>query len=104
MSFRRYEIFLPTRYNDGHPIEPEHHGWLGEQLAERFGAYTFEPQPLRGVWTREGMRYEEGNLRVFVDVEDTSENAAFFNELKEALKRRFRQIDLWIVSYEVRIT
>ncbi len=23
MSFRRYEITLPTRYNDGRPVEPE---------------------------------------------------------------------------------
>ena len=23
MSFRRYEILLPTRYNDGTPVEPE---------------------------------------------------------------------------------
>jgi len=104
MSFRRYEIILPTRYNDGSPVEEEHYLWAGEELADRFGAYTFEPQPLRGVWIHQGARYQENNLRVFVDVEDTPENAEFFNRFKEALKRRFRQIDIWIVSYEIRIT
>ena len=63
MSFRRYEIILPTRYNDGTPVPEENHLWVGEQLASEFGAYTFEPQPVRGVWTHQAIRYEENNLR-----------------------------------------
>ena len=66
MSFRRYEIILPTRFNDGTPIAEENHLWVAEQLATQFGAYTMEPHPIRGVWTHEGMRYEENNLRVWV--------------------------------------
>jgi hypothetical protein len=31
--------------------------------------YTFEPQPVRAFWMHQGLRYEENNLRVFVDVE-----------------------------------
>jgi hypothetical protein len=104
MSFRRYEIILPTRYNDGSAVAEENHLWVGEQLAAEFGAYTFEPQPIRGVWTHQGVRYEEANLRVFVDVPDTAENAAFFVRFKDSLKERFQQIDLWIVSYEIRLT
>lgn len=103
MSFRRYEIILPTRYNDGRPIEEENYFWVGEQLADRFGAYSIEPQPIRGVWIHEGVRYEEPNLRVFVDVEATSENAAFFRLLKQSLKNRFKQIDIWMVSYDIDI-
>ncbi len=104
MSFRRYEIILPTRYNDGRPIADENHLWVGEQLAAHFGAFTFEPQPLRGVWMHQGLRYEENNLRVFVDVEATAENELFFARFKEILKQRFDQIDLWIISYEIHIT
>ena len=104
MSFRRYEIILPTRHNDGSPIAEQNHLWVGEQLADQFGAYTFEPQPIRGVWTNEGVRFEENNLRVFVDVEDTPDNAEFFVRLKQKLKEHFQQIDIWIVSYEIRLT
>jgi hypothetical protein len=43
-------------------------------------------------------------VRFFVDVEDTPENAAFFSRYKEVLKKRFQQIDSWIVSREIRIT
>src|SRR5216110_1617080 len=103
MSFRRYEITLPTPYNDGRAIEEEHYLWVGEQLADRFGAFTFEPQPLRGVWVHEGIRYEENNLRVYVDVEASDENDAFFQAFKDALKKRFDQIDIWVVSSEIRI-
>ena len=56
------------------------------------------------MWTHQGVRFEEHNLRVYVDVEDTPENAEFFVRLKQALKERFRQIDIWIVSFEIRIT
>ncbi len=104
MSFSRHEITLPTRHNDGSPIAEENHLWVAEQLATRFGTYTFEPQPVRGVWIHHGVRYEELNLRVQVDVEDTPENTEFFARLKEQIKQRFRQIDIWIVSNEIRLT
>ena len=45
MSFRRYEITLPTRHNDGSPVAEENHLWVAEQLAARFGAYTFSQLP-----------------------------------------------------------
>jgi len=38
-----------------------------------------------------------------VDVEATPENRAFFASFKERIKARFRQIDIWIVSYEIEI-
>src|ERR1044071_3552321 len=98
MSFRRYEITLPTRDNDGNAIEPEKTLVTRREVADRFGALTFVPQPVYGEWTHQGARYEDVNLRVIVDVEDTPENAEFFVELKQRLKERFRQIDIWIIS------
>jgi len=41
---------------------------------------------------------------LFVDVEDTAENEAFFKNFKDVLKSRFHQIEIWIVSHEIRIT
>ena len=43
MSFRRYEIPLPTRYNDGKPVEPEQFLKTRREIAARFGALTFLP-------------------------------------------------------------
>lgn len=104
MSFRRYEIILPTRYNDGTPIEPLKYWDTAEEIVARFGAVTWQPEILRGIWQHEGKRFEEENVRFFADVEDTPENAEFFKNFKAVLKQRFRQLDIWMVSYEIRIT
>ncbi len=40
-------------------------------------------------------------VRVFVDVEDIPENHAFFLQLKEELKIRFQQLDVWITSHPI---
>ena len=104
MSFRRYEILLPIRYNDGRPIEPEKFLTTYEEVVSRFGGVTIQPETLRGIWLHEDQRFEESNVRVVVDVEDSAASAAFFAQWKERLKERFRQIDIWIVSYEIRIT
>ena len=103
MSYRRYEITLPTRYNDGSPVEPEKYLITRREIAARFGALTFLPQPILGEWTHQEMRYEDTNIRVVVDVEDTPQNSGFFAALKETLKVRFQQIEIWIVSHEIRI-
>jgi hypothetical protein len=103
MSFRRYEIILPKRYNDGAAVEREKFLATNGDLALQFGAVSFLPEALQGVWIHEGQRFEEDNVRLFVDVEDTVESAEFFQHFKTTLKERFRQIDIWIVSYEIRI-
>jgi len=103
MSFRRYEITLPTRYNDGKPIEPGKYLATRREIAARFGALTFLPQPVHGEWTQQQERYEDVNLRIVVDVEDTPENSDFFVSLKQTLRQRFQQLEVWIVSYEIRI-
>ncbi|MGH7168963.1 MAG: hypothetical protein ACRELG_01625 [Gemmataceae bacterium] len=38
-------------------------------------------------------------MRVFVDVPDTPESHRFFEEYKESLKTRFRQLDIWMTTY-----
>src|SRR6266403_866019 len=99
MSFRRYEITLPTRYNDGRPIEPEKYLITRREIAARFGALTFLPQPVHGEWTHQQVRYEDINVRIIADVEDTPESTEFFKQLKQTLRKRFEQLEIWIVSY-----
>jgi hypothetical protein len=103
MSFRRYEITLPTQYNDGRPIEAEKYLVTRREIAARFGALTFRPQPIHGEWTHQQTRYEDANLQIVIDVEDSPENTEFFTQLKQTLKQRFEQLEIWIVSYEIRI-
>ena|ERR1043166_5047291 len=104
MSFRRYEIILPTRYNDGAPVEPEKFLSTYEELVSEFGALSYQPEVLRGIWTHQSQRFEESNVRLVIDVKDTQQSSEFFRKYKQTLKERFRQIDLWIVSFEIRLT
>jgi hypothetical protein len=104
MSFRRYEIILPTRYNDGGPVESEKIDATLMEISTRFGGLTFRPEPLVGIWFHRGQRFEDNNVCLAVDVEETAENAAFFAHYKEVLKARFQQIEIYIVSSEIRVT
>ncbi len=103
MSRRRYEILLPVRYNDGQPVELESFFVTQEELVAAFGALTTSPDLFRGVWMHEGQRFEDEHFRMVVDIEATPENRAFLARFKEKLKERFRQIDIWIVSYEIEV-
>ena len=103
MSLRRYEVYLPTRHNDGSPVGAAEFMATRAELVARFGACSFFPEAFHGTWIHEGQTFEEENVRICVDVEDTQENAAFFDRLKHQLKARFRQLEIWIVSFEIRV-
>lgn len=74
-----------------------------DELAARFGAVSYQPQTIRGLWIHEGRRYEDELIRLFLDVEDTPENRAFFAAYKLGLQERFDQIVIYIRSYSVDI-
>jgi hypothetical protein len=103
MLRRRYEILLPIRYNDGALVEEEKFFRTQEELVDQFGAFTSSPEVLRGVWMQAGQRFEDEHLRMVIDVLSTTESQAFFRQFKERLKTRFRQIEIWIVSYDIEV-
>ena len=41
--------------------------------------------------------------RVLVDVEDTARNRQFFVRLKDRLKSRFQQKDIWLTTYPIEV-
>ena len=71
------------------------------ELRERFGAASCETQTIRGQWQHQQEVYRDELVRLFADVEDTAENRRFFLELKERLKARFQQIEIWLTSYPI---
>jgi hypothetical protein len=44
---KKYEIYLPLKYNDGREIEAEKIKQIREELIAVFGALTVSSQPLR---------------------------------------------------------
>ena len=58
-SFRRFEILLPLRFNDGQPIPNELIADTLLELEQQFGAVSSETQIIRGFWRHEGESYRD---------------------------------------------
>jgi hypothetical protein len=100
-SLRHFEILLPKQFNDLQPVPDDLFRETLLELQKRFGAVSSETQIIHGLWQHEGIVFRDNLVRVFVDVEDSPETRQFFEEFKERLKTRFRQIDIWITTYLV---
>lgn len=102
-NWRRFEVLLPLRFNDGREVPPE---WLAEavlEVVDRFGAASYETQKVEGHWRHGGVMYRDDLVRVVVDVPDSAENRAWIKDLKEKWKIRLEQLELWVVSYPIDI-
>jgi hypothetical protein len=100
-ALRRYEILLPSQFNDSRPVPED---LIAETLLElelKFGAVSCETQLILGLWRREGELYRDNLARVFVDVEDTHDNRQFFVQFKQRLKDRFDQLEIWMTTYPI---
>ena len=100
---RRFEILLPTRFNDGQSIPDELFADTLAELEQQFGSVSSESQVIHGRWSYQGQMYRDDSVRVFVDVPDTATSREFFVGYKEQLKSRFRQLDIWMVTYSIEV-
>jgi hypothetical protein len=106
MSKRRYEILLPARYNDGRDVMRVCMECFPKTLMEvsdQFGAFSYNPYSILGVWTADGKRYNDELFRLTLDVENTPENNQFVAHLKDELLQRFEQLEIYVVSYPIEV-
>jgi hypothetical protein len=102
-AFRRFEILLPLRFNDGQPVPEDLIAETLLELRSRFGAVSCETQMTRGVWQHEGHVFRDDLMRVYVDAPDVPESREFFTGFKERAKSRFNQIDIWMTTYPIEV-
>ncbi len=102
-SFRRFEILLPQRFNDGRRVPDELIADTLLELEERFGAVSSETQTIRGLWRHEDNLFRDDLIRVFVDVPDVPESRQFLLDFKSRLKVRFKQLDIWMTTYAIEV-
>src|SRR2546422_11458851 len=102
-DLRRYEIFLPLRFNDGRLVPDDLIAQTLLELRERFGAVSWETQIIHGAWQHERVVFRDDLVRVFVDVPDLSTNRQFFLQFKDRLKTRFGQIEIWMSTYAIEV-
>ena len=101
--YRRYEVLLPLKFNDGQPIPDELIGATLLELRTRFGSISVETQTIHGTWSYLGQEFRDDLVRVFVDLMDEDDAGEFFTQFKEQLKQRFKQLDIWITTYPVNV-
>jgi hypothetical protein len=99
----RFEILLPLFYNDGRAVEDRKFVETDDELVALFGATSTDAVAVRGHWLYQSTIYEDRLIRVRLDVEDTSENWQKMRGIKEVLKQRFEQIDIWISAHRIEI-
>jgi hypothetical protein len=73
------------------------------ELLDFFGGVSFETQIVRGKWREGGMVYEDNSIRLVVDVPDTVKNRGWMKSFKERWKKRLKQLEIWMVSYSIRV-
>jgi hypothetical protein len=100
---RRFELLLPTKFNDGKQVPAELVADTLLELEDQFGAVSSETQRIAGRWRHQGQIFKDMSIRVFIDVPDTEKNRQFFVDFKERLKERFQQIDIWMTTYLVEV-
>ena len=93
-NWRRYEILLPLRFNDGTRVPKALLAQTVQELEDRFGAVSCETQIIQGRWRGGGTAYRDELMRAWVDAEPTPEVQAFLANFKERAKARFQQIDI----------
>jgi hypothetical protein len=99
----RFEILLPLFYNDGRPIEPEKFLATDDDFVNTFSATSTDHVTVRGKWKYQSTVYSDQLIRIRVEVEDTKENQDAMRALKETLKARFEQLDIWITAHRIDI-
>jgi len=98
----RYEFLVPLHDNEGNPFDPAEIVQVRDEITEKFGSLHFQPSaPYYGPWEHKGVVYEDKLLLFIVDGPPEETDVQWFQAYKEELKGRFRQLEIYLVAYEV---
>jgi hypothetical protein len=102
---RKYDIYLPLKYNNGEAIESEKIVGVWDELAEAFGGITVSPlsAPYQGRWKYGGVEYIDEIIKVEVVASNDRAAKKFLKEFKERLKESLQQIDILITTHGIQV-
>jgi hypothetical protein len=102
-KLRRFEVLLPTEFNDGRSVPDE---WLAEALDEiidQFGAVSFRKEAVDGFWRHGGALYRDELGLIVIDVPNDAKGRKWMKAFKARWKERLEQLDIWMVSFLIDI-
>src|SRR5438477_11546128 len=97
-NWRRFEILLPLRFNDGKKVPKALLAQTVQELEDRFGAASAETQILHGRWRPKGRASRDDLIRIYVDAQQPPEVQACFRDFRERAEPCSQQRDLWLTS------
>jgi len=100
---RRYEILLPSQFNDGAEIPDDLLGEATDEFVEHFGAVSFEKQIIDGQWREGGTLFRDKLSKLVLDVADTADTRKWMKAYRDRWKARLNQLELWLVSFAITI-
>ena len=100
---KKYEIYLPLKYNDGKKIESEKLIEIQQQLMAVFGGITISSMsaPYAGTWRRAGVEFNDNIFRIEIITTEELDSHRFFKNFKRQLKRSLRQLDILITVQDI---
>jgi hypothetical protein len=102
-KWRRFEVLLPVRYNDGRDVGDELLGEAVNEIVGEFGAVGFRKDAVAGQWHHQDTLYRDDLACVVVDVPDTIKNRNWMKAFKARWKEQLGQLEIWMVSYRIDI-
>lgn len=101
---KKYEIYLPLKYNDGREIEAEKFKQIREDLIAYFGALTVSSQsaPYQGTWKYGGVNFIDDIIKIEIIAGADRKTQQYLRSFKTRLKRSLDQIDILITAQDIR--
>ena len=102
---RKYEIYLPLKYNDGESIESAKIVGVWDELADAFGGVTVSSlsAPYQGRWKYGGVEYFDDIIKIEIIVTNDRAARTFFKRFKEHLKESLQQVDILITTHGIQV-
>ncbi len=102
-KWRRFEVLLPLQFNDGSDVPAELLAEAVLEIADHFGAASYETQKVEGHWRHGGVLIRDNLVKLVVDAPDAVNDRRWMKEYKERWRSRLEQVELWMISYVVEV-
>lgn len=99
----RYELYLPTLYNDKTPIEAKKYRVIKNKLQEQFGGLSVHPATVQGSWINPNSNELlcDNCFRYEIVVDKSPQNEEWFENFKEELKKLLDQHEIFMIYTEI---
>ena len=99
----RYEIYVPTLYNDKIPIEPQKYRTIKNRLQNEFGGLSVHPATVQGYWLNphDGRFISDNCYKYEIVVEKDPKNEKWFEDYKSELILFLNQHKIFMIFTEI---